>query len=72
MQLELGRVTWRLRLQRFVRIFPEVFAGHLDALKSVDLRYSNGFSVYWQQSRKPANAPQRGAARNARTHVKED
>ena len=49
-QLELGRVDTALRLQRFVRSFPEVFAGHLDALKSVDLRYSNGFSVYWQQA----------------------
>jgi cell division septal protein FtsQ len=27
-----------------------VFAGHLDVLKRVDLRYSNGFSVYWQQA----------------------
>jgi len=49
-QLELGRVDTALRLQRFVRTFPEVFAGHLDALKRVDLRYSNGFSVYWQQA----------------------
>jgi cell division protein FtsQ len=49
-QLELGRVDTALRLQRFVRTYPEVFAGHLEALKSVDLRYSNGFSVYWQQA----------------------
>lgn len=49
-QLELGRVDTALRLQRFVRTFPEVFAGQLDALKTVDLRYSNGFSVYWQQA----------------------
>jgi cell division protein FtsQ len=49
-ELELGRVDTELRLQRFVRTFPEVFAGHLDVLKRVDLRYSNGFSVYWQQA----------------------
>ena len=49
-QIELGRVDTALRLQRFVRSFPEVFAGHLEALKRVDLRYSNGFSVYWQQA----------------------
>jgi cell division protein FtsQ len=49
-ELELGRADIALRLQRFVRSFPEVFAGHLDALKRVDLRYSNGFSVYWQQA----------------------
>jgi cell division protein FtsQ len=55
-QLELGRVDTALRLQRFVRTFPEVFAGHLDALKSVDLRYSNGFSVYWQQAESGARS----------------
>jgi cell division protein FtsQ len=55
-QLELGRVDTALRLQRFVRTFPEVFAGHLDALKSVDLRYSNGFSVYWQQAESGASS----------------
>jgi cell division protein FtsQ len=49
-QLELGRADTAVRLQRFVRSFPEVFAGHLEALKRVDLRYSNGFSVYWQQA----------------------
>jgi cell division protein FtsQ len=47
-RLELGRADTALRLRRFVRTFPQVFAGHLEALKSVDLRYSNGFSVYWQ------------------------
>jgi cell division protein FtsQ len=47
-RLELGRADTELRLRRFVRSFPQVFAGHLEALKSVDLRYSNGFSVYWQ------------------------
>jgi cell division protein FtsQ len=49
-QVELGRADTALRLARFVRAFPEVFAGHLDQLKSVDLRYSNGFSVYWQRA----------------------
>ena len=46
----MGAWTRALRLQRFVRTFPEVFAGHLAALQSVDLRYSNGFSVFWQQA----------------------
>jgi len=57
-QMELGRTDTTLRLQRFVRSFPEVFAGHLDALKSVDLRYSNGFSVYWQQAETGGRAGQ--------------
>jgi len=49
-QLELGRAdAWR-RLQRFVVAYPSVFAGRLAELQRVDLRYSNGFSVYWQQT----------------------
>lgn len=47
--LELGRVdTWE-RLQRFIRAYPTVFATRIEELKRVDLRYSNGFSVNWQQ-----------------------
>jgi cell division protein FtsQ len=49
-QLELGRADIWQRLQRFVRTWPEVFAGHPDGLQRVDLRYSNGYSVYWQQA----------------------
>ena len=50
MQLELGRVnTWQ-RLQRFVHAYQAVFAGHMDQLQRVDLRYSNGFSVSWQEA----------------------
>lgn len=48
--LELGRADGWQRLQRFVRAWPVVFAGRLDALQRVDLRYSNGFSVYWNQA----------------------
>ena len=49
-QLELGRVnTWQ-RLQRFVHAYQAVFAGHMDQLQRVDLRYSNGFSVSWQEA----------------------
>lgn len=49
-QLELGRAAAYERLQRFVRSYPAVFAGRLEELQRVDLRYSNGFSVYWQQA----------------------
>ncbi|MCG6900804.1 MAG: cell division protein FtsQ/DivIB [Gammaproteobacteria bacterium] len=47
--LELGRADTRQRLQRFVHAYPTVFAGRIEDLRRVDLRYSNGFSVYWQQ-----------------------
>lgn len=48
-QLELGRADAWKRLQRFVVAYPSVFAGRLAELQRVDLRYSNGFSVRWQQ-----------------------
>ncbi len=48
--LELGRADAWQRLQRFVRAWPAVFAGRLDELQRVDLRYSNGFSVSWKQT----------------------
>jgi len=48
-QLKLGRTQHRQRLQRFVRAWPEVFAGRVANLESVDMRYSNGFSVFWQR-----------------------
>ena len=53
--LELGRVDTRERLQRFISAYPTVFAERIEHLKRVDLRYSNGFSVDWQQlASKPA------------------
>ncbi len=48
-QLELGRVSTWQRLQRFARAYPAVFDGRMDELQSVDLRYSNGFSVHWRR-----------------------
>lgn len=48
-ELKLGRAQPWQRLQRFVRAWPDVFAGRTDDLKRVDMRYSNGFSVYWQR-----------------------
>ncbi len=48
--LELGRTHTYRRLQRFVQSYREVFAARIDELRRVDLRYSNGFSVDWQQA----------------------
>ena len=57
--LELGRVDTRERLQRFIRAWPTVFADRFEELRRVDLRYSNGFSVYWQKlALKPATDTQ--------------
>jgi len=48
--LKLGRTQPWQRLRRFVRAWPSVFAARLAELRTVDLRYSNGFSVVWQQT----------------------
>lgn len=49
-QLQLGRSEPWQRLARFVRAWPGLFAGRMDELQRVDLRYSNGFSVLWEAS----------------------
>ena len=53
--LDLGRADTRRRLQRFVQAWPTVFVGRVDDLQRVDLRYSNGFSVRWQQANAKTN-----------------
>jgi cell division protein FtsQ len=53
-RLELGRSDTWPRLQRFVLAWPMIFAARSDELRRVDLRYSNGFSVFWQQAETPA------------------
>jgi cell division protein FtsQ len=59
-QLELGRADAWKRLQRFVVAYPSVFADRLAELRRVDLRYSNGFSVFWQQVTADGAADRRG------------
>jgi cell division protein FtsQ len=54
MRLELGRADTWPRLQRFMRAWPAVLADRRDELQRVDLRYSNGFSVHWQQAEQQA------------------
>ena len=54
MRLELGRADTWPRLQRLVSAWPTIFADRSDELQRVDLRYSNGFSVFWQQAEKQA------------------
>lgn len=60
MRLELGRADTWPRLQRFVRAWPTIFAERRDELQRVDLRYSNGFSVFWQQLEQQAANSQTG------------
>ncbi len=45
MQIMLGRVNMQQRLQRFVEVYPELFANKKNVAKYVDLRYTNGIAV---------------------------
>ncbi|WP_316368113.1 cell division protein FtsQ/DivIB [Candidatus Thiodiazotropha sp. CDECU1] len=50
LQLDLGRRDVMPRLSRFVQLYP-FLKGQVEAeLERVDLRYTNGFSVYWQSA----------------------
>ncbi len=51
MALILGRKESMQRLQRFVRWYPQLEGG---TIKQVDLRYSNGFSIQWQEQTEEA------------------
>jgi cell division protein FtsQ len=47
MRLKLGRDHHRERIERFVKMYPRVVAGDAGIIKTVDLRYTNGFAVRW-------------------------
>ncbi len=47
-QLRLGKRDLELRLQRFCRAYPVVFADKPEQLSSVDLRYAHGMAVQWK------------------------
>ncbi|WJW75003.1 cell division protein FtsQ/DivIB [Thiohalobacter sp. IOR34] len=53
-ELKLGREHAGQRLQRFVRIYPLVFAAAGRTAETVDMRYSNGLAVRWQRQRETA------------------
>lgn len=45
----LGKKELEMRLQRFCKSYPAVFAQKADQLASVDLRYPRGMAVQWKQ-----------------------
>lgn len=47
-QLLLGRATRDAQLSRFVSAYNSVLAEKQASIRSVDLRYTNGFAVRWQ------------------------
>lgn len=46
--LALGRTDKDRRLQRFINVFPVLFADRVENLGRVDLRYSNGLAAHWR------------------------
>ena len=50
--VEIGRNGPVERIERFVRVYPAILAAGKGVLASVDLRYSNGFAVRWEQADK--------------------
>lgn len=59
-ELRLGSVNEIARLERFVRVYPTVFAARQAELNKVDLRYSNGFAVRWDRSPETAGQKREG------------
>ena len=49
LRVEIGRSRPTERIARFVRVYPAILAAGNGQLVSVDLRYSNGFALRWQQ-----------------------
>ncbi|GAB3348749.1 cell division protein FtsQ/DivIB [Lysobacter tyrosinilyticus] len=52
-QVVVGRSEARARLDRFVRLLPQLLTQNTQQLARADLRYTNGFALTW----KPAPAP---------------
>lgn len=46
----LGKRDVNSRLARFLKVFPETLANHQGAFSRVDLRYTNGFAVLWNET----------------------
>jgi len=44
-----GRQSLEERLQRLLDVYPDTLAGRMPQVRSIDLRYSNGFAVAWRE-----------------------
>ena len=53
LNLKLGRADDDLRLKRFVTVFSGRFQRYQQFISTVDMRYTNGFSVEWKPGEKP-------------------
>lgn len=48
-RLELGRNIGTVQLGRLARVYPKVLAPEAARIARIDLRYTNGFAVQWQE-----------------------
>ncbi len=58
--LVLGREEPAEKVARFARLYPSTLAAQSARIKQVDLRYTNGFAVQWQNVNTDSAAPQLG------------
>lgn len=62
MQLVLGREDRDIRLKRFVNIYARTLSPVATKIASLDLRYSNGFSVRWHEPERKSTKKGNGHA----------
>lgn len=55
-----GREQPEARVARFARVYGETLAGQAEAIKQVDLHYTNGFSVEWRSGAPRAGSHHKG------------
>lgn len=51
----IGRADPEPRLQRLVRVLPQLLAGEARGFERIDLRYTNGFAVRWLPPSEPSD-----------------
>ena len=49
-RIVIGRYSFDDRLERFLKFIPTLMPDRIKKIKAVDLRYSNGLSVLWQDN----------------------
>lgn len=62
MEIRLGNSEVAPRLRRFIRFYPQIVQGDQRWLERMDLRYTNGFAVYWSEPEE-RNSKQAGRER---------
>ena len=57
LEVMVGRDDAHTRLQRFVRVLPQLLVRQARPLERADLRYTNGFTLQWGQPRTSSISP---------------